>query len=210
MSYYTKIIFITGTPGTGKTTIADQLNMNLSEKSIVKLVKINDFAIKNNLIDDEDLEKDYKVINILKLDKKLNEVINDFFSNEDDLKNLKIINFFNDFNYSKIVIVEGHLSHLCFLGGNVDKIIVLRLNPEILENRLKLRDYAAAKINENLESEVLGICSIEAHDIHGDKVNEIDTSGLSIENVLDVLTSVLHDEKSYPIGHIDFSNWILD
>lgn len=79
MSNKNKVILITGTPGTGKTTIADQLNRYLSDQFNSKLIKINEFAIKNDLIDGEDIEKTYKIINLDMVDKKLNEKIWDFF-----------------------------------------------------------------------------------------------------------------------------------
>lgn len=214
MSCKNKVILITGTPGTGKTTIANQLNSYLSNYFNSKLIKINEFAIKNDIIDGEDIEKGYKIINLSILDKKLNEDIGDFFLN---LNNNNIIpdtksvnnNISNNYN-SKIVIVEGHLSHFCSLGGNVDKVIVLRLNPQFLEERLKSRNYADIKIHENLEAEALGVCSIEVYENHGYKANEIDTTNLSIKNVLNIVKDIVNDKKEYPVGNVDFISWILD
>jgi adenylate kinase len=231
-----RIIFITGTPCTGKTTIAEQLNKCLSEKFFSKLIKINDLALEHDLIDGEDLEKNYKIVNISKLNEKLNIIINDFFISKKNQLNFDDINSAssstsnscNHFHYSisddkpkshedpnylnnsKIAIVEGHLSHFCSIGEFVDKVIVLRLKPEILESRLQLRGYDNAKIHENLEAEALGVCSIEAYENYGNKVNEIDTTNLSIEDVLNIVKDILLNKKSYPVGTVDFINWILD
>lgn len=228
MSSNNKVILITGTPGTGKTTIANQLNNYLSHYSNSKLIKINEFAIKNNLIDGEDIEKGYKIINLSRLDKKLNEDIENFFPNltnnvttnnittnnvidtNNNNTNNNNINNINDNYNSKIVIVEGHLSHFCSLGGNVDKVIVLRLNPQFLEERLKSRNYDNIKIYENLEAEALGVCSVEAYEKHGNKVNEIDTSNLSIKDVLNLVKDIVNNKKEYPVGNVDFISWILD
>jgi len=201
-----KIVFITGTPCTGKTTIANELNIILSKKYNSKLIEINELAIKNNLIQGENLEKGYKIVNIDKLCKKLNKVINSFF---------------NENNLLKIAIVEGHLSHLCNIeNNNVDaidintstdfKVIVLRLNPDILQNRLKARDYLEDKIHENLEAEALAVCSVESYESHGKNVNEIDTTNLKMEDVLKLVEDVLFDKKEFPIGHVDFMHWVLD
>ena len=46
-------------------------------------------------------------------------------------------------NKTNVLIVEGHLSHLC---EGADKMIILRLNPSILQTRLEERNYTESKI----------------------------------------------------------------
>mgnify|MGYP002509030471 CR=1 FL=1 len=59
------VIFISGTPCTGKTTVATELNEFLSDNGLdSKLIKINDFAFENDLVLGEDPDKFYKVIDI--------------------------------------------------------------------------------------------------------------------------------------------------
>lgn len=197
-----KILFITGTPGIGKTTIADSLNNVLNKKYDSKVIKINELAFENGLIEGEDLKKGYKIVDISKLSKKVNEVIDYFFSIGD---------------LPKIAIVEGHLSHLCNIEinryNNVNslfKVTVLRLDPNILQKRLNERNYSEDKIHENLEAEALGVCSVEAYENHGNDVNEIDTTNLEIKDILNLVESILFDEKQFPIGNVDFIQWILD
>ena len=109
------VIFISGTPCTGKTTVAANLNDYLSDNGFdSKLIKINDFAFENDLVLGEDPDKFYKVIDIDGLNECLNEEIRQ--------------------GSNGILIVEGHLSHLC---EGADKMIVLRLNPSILKGRLE-------------------------------------------------------------------------
>ena len=115
------IIFISGTPCTGKTTVSELL----SDRLDYDLVKINDLAIENNLVLGIDDDKGYKIIDI----DALNDLLSDIISQSENL------------------IVEGHLSHLC---SGADKMIILRCHPDILKNRLILRDYSVSKINENL------------------------------------------------------------
>ncbi|WP_295596776.1 adenylate kinase family protein [uncultured Methanobrevibacter sp.] len=103
------IIFISGTPCTGKTTISEVLSQKLNWE----LVKINDLAISNNLVLGIDDDKGYKIIDV----DALNETLLGIISKSDNL------------------IVEGHLSHLC---SGADKLIILRCRPEILEKRLAL------------------------------------------------------------------------
>ncbi len=182
------VIFISGTPCTGKTTVASHLNDYLSCNGFhSRLIKVNDFAIENDLVLGEDPDKLYKVIDIDGLNESLNEEI--------------------DKNSDCVLIVEGHLSHLC---EGADKMIVLRLNPVILKNRLEERNYSESKIQENLEAEALAVCSAEAYEIYGDKTNEIDASDKSVEEIRDLIMAIAANEIECPIGSIDFMEWLLE
>ena len=188
------VIFISGTPCTGKTTVAIELNDYLSDNGFnSKLIKINDFAIENDLVLGEDPDKFYKVIDIDKLNDCLSIKIKNFLSKDAD-------------GSIKVLIVEGHLSHLC---DGADKMIVLRLNPSFLEERLKERNYSKSKIEENLESEALAVCSAEAYDIYGEKVHEIDVSDKSIEETRDLILEIVTGNLESPLGSIDFMEWFL-
>ncbi|MDR1721930.1 MAG: adenylate kinase family protein [Methanobrevibacter sp.] len=198
MSHSYKTIFITGTPGTGKTTVAKLLYDKLSAVNLVKLIDINEIAIENDFVLEYNNEKDYKVIDIDKLDKKLTEIINN------DKKEF----FGAEFQFqSKITIVEGHLSHLC---SGADKVIVLRVNPFVLEKRLDSRNYVESKIRDNLESEALGLCSSEAYEKYGGSVNEIDSSNLSPFDVVNLCMDIIFDKKFCPVGDVDFMDYFLD
>ena len=191
------VIFISGTPCTGKTTVSIELNDYLSDNGFnSKLIKINDFAFENDLVLGEDPDKSYKVIDIDKLNDCLNKEINDFKSS-----------YGNNQNEISVLIVEGHLSHLC---EGADKMIVLRLNPSILKERLEKRNYAESKIQENLESEALAVCSAEAYEIYGDNGSEIDVSDKSIEEVRDLILEIATDDFESPLGSIDFMEWFLN
>ena len=182
------VIFISGTPCTGKTTVASDLNDYLSCNGFhSRLIKVNDFAIENDLVLGEDPDKFYKVIDIDGLNECLNEEINK--------------------RSNGILIVEGHLSHLC---EGADKMIVLRLNPSILKYRLEERNYAESKIQENLEAEALAVCSAEAYEIYGDETNEIDASDKSVEEIRDLIIAIASDKMECPIGSIDFMEWLLE
>ena len=181
------VIFISGTPCTGKTTVAANLNDYLSDNGFdSKLIKINDFAFENDLVLGEDPDKLYKVIDI----DGLNECLSDEIDKSNDC----------------VLIVEGHLSHLC---EGADKMIVLRLNPSILKGRLEERNYSESKIQENLEAEALAVCSAEANEIYGENTNEIDASDKSVEEIRDLIMAIASDKMECPVGSIDFMEWLL-
>lgn len=77
-------VFITGTPCTGKTTVASKLKGHL--------IKINDVAISHGFVLGVDEDKGYKVIDIPRLSNHIYELTQ---------------------NCDETLIVEGHLSHLC-------------------------------------------------------------------------------------------------
>ena len=170
-------VFITGTPCTGKTTLASKLNG--------RLIKINDLAINHDFVLGIDENKGYKVIDIDKLSAYVDELIKDC---------------------DELLIFEGHLSHLC---DGADKVIVLRVDPDILKTRLEARDYSDAKIRENLEAEALGVCSAEAYEKYSDKVYELDVSGLAMDEAVDLIEEVIQNGGDYPVGSVDFMDWLI-
>ncbi len=177
-----KTIFITGTPCTGKTTVSEKLAKRLN----CKLIKINDLAIENNFVLGIDKDKGYKIIDIDALDEKVGELIE--YSDE-------------------LLIFEGHLAHLC---NGADKVIVLRVRPEILQSRLEGRDYSNAKIRENLEAEAMGVCTAEAYQIYGENISEIDVSDLTVDETVEILIQVILSKETCGFGQIDFMDWLIN
>ena len=174
-------IFITGTPCTGKTTVSEVL----SEKLNCRLIKINDLAIENDYVLGIDEDKGYKIIDIDALNDKVSQIIRDS---------------------DELIIFEGHLAHLC---SGADRVIVLRVHPEILRKRLEERDYSESKIRENLEAEAMGVCTAEAFDEYGDRISEIDVGELSIDEIVDLIDDVISDKKEFPVGEVDFMEWLI-
>ena len=174
-------IFITGTPCTGKTTVSEVL----SEKLNCKLIKINDLAIENDYVLGIDEDKGYKIIDIDALNDKVSQIIRDS---------------------DELIIFEGHLAHLC---SGADRVIVLRVHPEILRKRLEERDYSESKIQENLEAEAMGVCTAEAFDEYGDRISEIDVGELSVDEIVDLIDDVISDKKEFPVGEVDFMEWLI-
>ncbi len=119
---------ITGTPGCGKTTLAK----NLAKKFSINVINEKDFALKNNIgsfNEENELE-----IPLPEFKQKLNS----FLKKE------------------KNIIIEGHL--LCEMKLNVDKIILIKIDPEELELRLEQRHYSTQKIMDNVFCEGIEYC----------------------------------------------------
>jgi adenylate kinase len=178
------IIAITGTPGTGKTTVASIL-----KKKGFTVVNLKQVAFDNDFIIGFDKERNSSIVDVKKLDKYIKKK----FFNED------------------LVFVEGHIAHLLTC---IDKIIILRLHPSKLKEILVKRKWKKDKIRENVEAEILDVILCEGVNIHTEKnCFEIDGTKRSINDIvnciLDLVDNKFKDIKKYKIGKIDWSDEIL-
>lgn len=178
------IILITGTPGTGKTTVSKSLSQRLS----IPLVAVNDLVEEKHLYHGHNPEKGYKEVDIEGLCHELELLIESSVENG--------------------IILEGHLAHFSDNSDLIDCLVVLRTRPDILKKRLHKRNWPEAKVTENIEAEALDICTFEAVETHGNKVNEVDTTNLEIEEVVDIITEIINGEKHIPPGDVNFLEYL--
>ncbi len=160
-----KVVALSGTPGTGKSLVGRRV----SEALGMELVELSDLVIGNRLYAGYD------------------EVRRTFVVDEDRLR---------DYLRRLVaergrVLVVGHYSEIVD-DSMLDKIVVLRLNPAELYERLTERGWPPDKVVENVEAELLGVCTGNALSEHPpEKVCEVDVSGKSVEEasreVVDVI-----------------------
>lgn len=134
------IIIISGTPGTGKTTLAKILAKKLHFQRL-------------------DLHKYYKSISTSYDKKKQCYDINYnlFLRLVQKTRN-------NLSQKQQGLIIDSHITHL-LPKSEVDLCIILNCsNLKQLEQRLKKRHYPLSKIQENIESEIMQICLLEAQE----------------------------------------------
>jgi adenylate kinase len=156
----TKTIIVSGTPGTGKTTLAKKLAKHMK----YKYIDVNKVIEQHDLTEGYDKERDSKIVPINKLKAKLKAIIKE----------------------TPNTIIDSHLSH--YLPKSIIKTcIITKCNLKELESRLKKRKYKKAKIRENLDAEIFDICLNEAQE-KGHKIVIIDTSTkYSITNIINRL-----------------------
>lgn len=148
-------LLITGSPGTGKTTIAKKLAKRFKCKHINEL----DFALKKG-IGRWDHKNNELVVPLSVLARELSKEL------------LK----------SRDVIVEGHM--LCETKLPVDAVVLLRVHPEILEERLQRKQYDSVKIADNVFCEGIDYCKKHAFRRYAkSKIIEIKNEG-SIDNTI--------------------------
>ena len=131
------MIIVSGTPGTGKTTIAKKL----AEKLCLSYIDVSQLIKKHSLAESYDRKRKTKIVDV----KKLNKILIPLIKEDNNL------------------IIDGHLSH--YLPKKyVDLAIITKCSLKKLEKRLKKRNYSALKIRENLDAEIFDICNIEAEE----------------------------------------------
>jgi adenylate kinase len=176
-------ILISGTPGTGKTTIASELAKRMS----YKFIDIGKLAEDEHLYTDVDAERNTKIIDERRLTKRL----------ETEITSSK----------GKIVL-SSHYAEIVN-PKLVDKVIVLRAHPDALRGRLLERGWSNQKIKENLEAEILGVCSFNAIKKYGKgRVYEIDTTKMTSDETLKAVLEITSSKgRPYLAGSI---NWLAE
>ncbi|MBU5689551.1 MAG: adenylate kinase family protein [Candidatus Aenigmatarchaeota archaeon] len=94
------------------------------------------------------------------------------------------------------VVLDGHLSHYF----KVDLIIILRLDPSMLEKRLRKRYKNKIKIKENVDAEILGVIT---SDCAGKKACEINCTGKKVEEIVEEIIKIIRKDKC-EFGKIDW------
>jgi adenylate kinase len=132
------IICITGTPATGKTTLA----RILAKKLGYRLLDVKSLVKKRKIYEKYDKKLKTYIVDTKKLNKFL-------------IKQIK---------FNKNLIIDSHLSH--YLPRKyVDLCIVTKCELKELKKRLEKRGYSEQKVRENLDSEIFDICLNEAKEL---------------------------------------------
>ena len=158
------IIIVSGTPGTGKTT----LSKKLAKKLNYKYIDVKRIITKYKLKESYDKKRKTYVVDVEKLNKELIKIIKLASESEKGLEKSKTF-----LRESENLIIDSHLSH--YLPKKyIDLCIITKCDLKILEKRLKKKRYNKAKIRENLDCEIFDICLNEAKEAKH-KILVIDT-----------------------------------
>lgn len=143
------IIAVSGTPGTGKTT----LSRLLCERTGWQYVSGQDIIDRFSLAEEYDQQRECVVVDVDAFVKATLEVVK---------------------SHKGIVVVDSHLSHELDVSC-VLRVLITTCSQKNLIDRLSAREYSAHKIRENLDAELFKVCLVEARD-KGHDVIEVDTS----------------------------------
>jgi adenylate kinase len=190
------LIGLTGTPGTGKTSVSKLLE----KRRGWKVIYLNDLIKEEHLYSEVDEERDAVIADMELIRKRLagiieEEKVQDVEKERRDGK-----------KEESITIIESHLAHYI-----TDIVIVLRAYPPELKKRLEKRGYSEEKINENAEAESIDLILAEAFE-WCKKVFEVNTTGRTaeetaadVEKIIDHLLGGKEEElQEYVPGSLDW------
>ncbi|WP_247000705.1 adenylate kinase family protein [Halosolutus gelatinilyticus] len=177
-------VAVTGTPGTGKTTATELLELRLeadesADAPDLNVIHLNDVLESEELYTEVDADRQSLVADL--------DAIADWLDGRDD------------------AVIESHLAH----HFEADRVAVLRCRPDALEARLRDRGENEAKARENAESEALDVLLAEAVEEHGlESVYEIDTTDRPPALVADELAAVIAGDREPSAGDVDFVGYL--
>jgi adenylate kinase len=175
------VILVTGTPCVGKTTTAKQLATKLN----AVYINLTEYTKTNNLTLGVDKRRQTTIINEKALKQQLVETINAT----------------NNAN----VIIDGHYAAAVVPKRYVTHIFVLRRNPIELRKLMEKTGFQGAKLWENLASEILDICLVEAVQEHDNsKLCELDVTGKTVKAVVNEILAILNENKKCRMDHVDW------
>lgn len=158
-------IIITGSPGVGKTTVARALAKKLG----CAVLNEKQFALEQK-IGKFDPNEEELVIPLQPFAKALDGL----------------------FSREKSVVIEGHL--LCELRAKADFVVLIRVGPLVLEERLRARGYSEEKVQDNVFCEANDYCKkhlLKSYPVG--KIVEVQ-GGKSIKETLDRIIQGLKEK----------------
>jgi adenylate kinase len=165
----------------GKTTVAKELATRLD----ALYVNLTELAKKNNLTSGEDKARNTTIINENKMRHKLAETI--------------------DTAEKTTIVIDGHYAAAVTPKTKVTRVFVLRRNPIELREFMVKRGFKNQKLWENLASEILDVCLVEAlREQEEGKVCEVDVTERTIEEVVGDILAILGNRKKCRVGGIDW------
>lgn len=155
-------IIVTGTPGVGKTSHCEQLaaNTGLKHLCINQIVKDRDCHDgwsedhKSWIVDEDKVRVSYFICQ---------PVI------APDLMKSQLLDSLEDEVPAGGYFIDWHACDL-FPKSWIDLVVVLRTDSTKLYDRLKARQYPEAKLQENLDSEIMEVLLLEARESYDEEV----------------------------------------
>ncbi|MEM1551690.1 MAG: adenylate kinase family protein [Candidatus Bathyarchaeia archaeon] len=176
------VILITGTPCVGKSSVARLLAARLN----AVYVNLTEFATKNNLVIGADERRGGSlIVDERRLKKGVTKLIEDASEQS--------------------VIIDGHYAANVVPEKLVTHAFVLRRDPVELRGFMEKAGFSGNKLWENLASEILDVCLVDALNAYGkEKVCEIDVTGKSVEDTVEKILSILNGSKKCRVGVVDW------
>jgi len=175
------VILVTGTPCVGKTSVALVLTARLD----ALYINLTDLALRNNLISGKDEKRNTIIINEVRMRKKLRKVI--------------------EKTDKKEVVIDGHYAVTVVPPKLVTFVFVLRRDPVELREFMERCGFSEPKLMENLASEILDVCLVDALNAGGEgRTCELNVTGKSVEEIVNEMLEVMLDPSKCCVGVVDW------
>lgn len=165
-----RIVVITGTPGVGKTKLVEQLKRRMKR---ARVISANEIVGNYRLFSGRD-RFGTRLVNLKGLEKKLNSMIA-----EDKTSNP--------------IILDGHI--LCDLKIRNAIVIVVREHLKTMRDRLMKRRYPIEKMRDNIVSEAIDYCGVNATQNYKHVYEVISSERNLVPKVIQIIT---HAQKKKP------------
>jgi len=176
-----RVFLVTGTPCVGKTSVARLLASKLD----ALYVNLTELAVRENLISGKDEERDSTIVDENRMRQKIREIIEGCDQND--------------------IVIDGHYAVSVVPKKFVTYVFVLRRDPVELRKLMEQRGFSGRKLWENLASEILDVCLVDALNVHGkEKVCELNVTSKSVEEVISEILDVLGGHKECHVGIVDW------
>ncbi|MEM4520050.1 MAG: adenylate kinase family protein [Sulfolobales archaeon] len=176
-----KVVVISGTPGVGKTSVA----LRIAEILGGKYFNLSEFVLSNNLFVGYDRNTDSFIID----EEKLRNALNDLIRRSEGY-----------------IIIDSHYGEIVD-DDLLFKLIVLRLDPRVLHRRLISKGWSGRKLLDNLESELVGVCTFNALEEHDrSKVCEVDVTGKDLNEVVREVLEIINGDLACEVK----VDWLRD
>jgi adenylate kinase len=176
-----QVILISGTPCVGKTSIAHYLTPKLD----ALYVNLTDLATLENLILGKDEERNTTIVDEAKMKRRINQIIT-----KSEKQN---------------IVIDGHYAVNVVPPKLVTRVFVLRRDPVELRKFMANSGYSDRKLNENLASEILDVCLIDALNAVGaTKVCELNITGKTVEETSEEILTLIGDPNKCVMGIVDW------
>jgi adenylate kinase len=175
-------ILITGTPGTGKTTISRLLATELracyvNPKTLLRREEV-DYTY--------DEKRKTRTVSLKRLRNRLCE---------------------RAAGTDHGLVIDSHIALETGPLPRLVRAIVLRCDPIVLERRLERKRWQKSKIGENLQAEILDICLWDAVENYGwNKILEIDTTEKAPSRVIQLIMKDMRKKRTQRKPKVD---WLL-
>ena len=169
LSMPASVFIISGSPGTGKTSVVELIN-----QAGFNTMNIYDFAKQYGSVDTYDMERESWIVDT----DKLHDILMIYLATAEG-----------------VWIIESHYPDVV-PEQFVTKVFVLSTELRVLRKRLRERGYAEEKVQENLEAEIMQVCWTDSLDAYGEsRVVKIINNNIS-DTAKIILTFIQSDFES--------------